>query len=161
MKIYEIFFNEFCEKFPNQVSMGNEPLVIFLKKNYSFQTNKNKLYSWKDAFNFQKLHVQRVFQKPYNTPALCWAFYYVNNNKRLNGKFLKVICCILCYNSRVNASSLVRIETKKTIKNHITKPTGITYGHKPCYNSKKIIGLFMYEDFFERWCFGFCWNLRD
>jgi hypothetical protein len=38
------------------------------------------------------LHVQRVFQRPYNTPALlCWAFDYVNNNKGLDEKVSQVI----------------------------------------------------------------------
>ncbi len=28
--------NEFCENFPNQVSMGKEPLIKTLKENFSF-----------------------------------------------------------------------------------------------------------------------------
>jgi hypothetical protein len=42
--------------------------------------------------------------------------YYVNNNKGLYGKVPQVICCMLCYNNPVNASSLVRIKTSKKNK---------------------------------------------
>ncbi len=34
--------------------------------------------------NLKKLHAQRLFWKPNNRNALCWAFYYVNDNKEID-----------------------------------------------------------------------------
>ncbi len=31
-----------------------------------------------------------------NKNALCWAFYCVNDNKKINVTSPKTICCILC-----------------------------------------------------------------
>jgi hypothetical protein len=31
----------------------------------------------------RKLHAQRLFWKPHNRNVLCWAFYCVNDNKKL------------------------------------------------------------------------------
>ncbi len=63
--------------------------------------------------NFEKLHAQIIFWKPHNIFALCWAFYCVNDNKKVNGKAPRVIYCMLCYNSRVDASNLMRIQVGK------------------------------------------------
>jgi hypothetical protein len=34
--------------------------------------------------NFKNLHAQRTFWRGNNIIALCWAFYYVNDNKEIN-----------------------------------------------------------------------------
>jgi hypothetical protein len=49
--------------------------------------------------NLEKLYVQRIKWKlGHNRNATCWAFYYVNDNKEVDVKFLQIIRCIeLCY----------------------------------------------------------------
>jgi len=59
--------------------------------------------------NIKKLHVQRVFWKPHNKPLLCWVFYYVNDIKEMDRKIPQVMHYIICYNSPIDAFSLIRI----------------------------------------------------
>jgi hypothetical protein len=44
---------------------------------------------------------KRLFQKPNNKNALCWAFYYVNDNKEIDFIVVQVMRCFLCYNSPI------------------------------------------------------------
>ncbi len=45
--------------------------------------------------------MNRLFWKPNNINALCWAFYYVNENKEIDLTTLQGMCCIFCHNSLV------------------------------------------------------------
>ncbi len=42
---------------------------------------------------------KKIFWKPNSRNALCWVFYCVNDNKKIDLTTLQVIYCILCYNS--------------------------------------------------------------
>ncbi len=42
--------------------------------------------------NLQKLYVQIIFWKSHNIIALCWAFYWVNDNKDVDVKSLQIMC---------------------------------------------------------------------
>jgi hypothetical protein len=50
---------------------------------------------------FLKLHAQRLFLKPNSRNALCWAFYYVNNNKEVDLTTPQVMCCIFYHNNSI------------------------------------------------------------
>jgi hypothetical protein len=41
------------------------------------------------------------FWKPNNKNALCWAFYYVNDNKDVLLEIFHIISCILSYNNSI------------------------------------------------------------
>jgi len=43
------------------------------------KTNEEKMKE-----NSKKLHAQRLFLKPNCIIVLCWAFYYVNDNKEVD-----------------------------------------------------------------------------
>jgi hypothetical protein len=49
----------------------------------------------------EKLHAQRLFWKSNSINALCWAFYYVNDNKEVDLKAPQIKCRIICYNSPI------------------------------------------------------------
>jgi hypothetical protein len=51
--------------------------------------------------NLKKLHAQGLFWKPSNKNALCWAFYYVNDNKEIDLTSLQVMCRIICYKNLI------------------------------------------------------------
>ncbi len=51
--------------------------------------------------NLKKLHAQRLFWKPNSKNALCWAFYYVNNNKEVDLIVLQIMHCIFWYNNPI------------------------------------------------------------
>jgi hypothetical protein len=55
--------------------------------------------------NLQKLYVQIIFWKSHNIIALCWAFYWVNDNKDVDVKSLQIMRCIFCYNNLVAISN--------------------------------------------------------
>jgi len=58
------------------------------------------------------LHLQRNKWKGHNRNATCWAFYYVNDNKKMDVKFLQTMRCIICYTSLVLMSNL-KIQARK------------------------------------------------
>jgi hypothetical protein len=71
-------------------------------------------------FFWKKLHAQRLFWKPNNKNALCWAFYYINDNKEVDLTTLQVISCIFGYNSLVlNLNPKLQARRKLIIYNTI------------------------------------------
>ncbi len=46
--------------------------------------------------NLKNLHLQRNKWKGHNRNATCWAFYYVNDNKKIDIKFPQTMKCIIC-----------------------------------------------------------------
>jgi len=49
----------------------------------------------------KKLDAQRLFWKLKSMYALCWAFFYVNNNKKVDLTTPQIMRCIICYNSPI------------------------------------------------------------
>jgi hypothetical protein len=45
--------------------------------------------------NEKKLHAQILFWEPNNKNALCWAFYYINDNKEIYLIGFQIMCYIL------------------------------------------------------------------
>jgi hypothetical protein len=41
------------------------------------------------------------FVETNNKNALCWAFYYVKDNKKVNITTPQIMCCIICHNNPV------------------------------------------------------------
>ena len=77
--------------------------------------------------NFQTLHIKRKKWKRHNRNAICWAFYYVNDNKEVDPRnFDQVMRCLFCYTSFVHASNPKTIERKVFIYGLIYKTYGIT-----------------------------------
>ncbi len=56
--------------------------------------------------NFKKQYVQRNKWKNHNRIAICWAFYYINDNQKVDVKVSQTMKCILCYNNIVLESNL-------------------------------------------------------
>jgi hypothetical protein len=73
---------------------------------------------------FQKLHVQRKFWKVHNINALCWAFYCVNDGKKVEIANHQVMRCIMCYVDPVNVHNQRIKERKASITYY--KTLGIT-----------------------------------
>jgi hypothetical protein len=51
--------------------------------------------------NFKNLHAQKVFWKRRSKNALCWAFYCVNDNKKINVSTPQIMHCIICHNNMI------------------------------------------------------------
>ncbi len=49
----------------------------------------------------KKLRAQSIFWRRNNRNSLCWAFYCVNNNKKMNAITLQIMQCILCHNDSI------------------------------------------------------------
>jgi len=71
------------------------------------KTNEEKMKE-----NSKKLHAQRLFWKPNSIIALCWAFYFANDNKEVDVTNPQVMHCILCQNSLV-LNSNPKIQAKR------------------------------------------------
>jgi hypothetical protein len=63
----------------------------------------------------QKLHVQREFWKGHDINFLCWAFYCVNDGKKVETTSHQVMRCILCYDNVVNIPNAIIKEIKGLI----------------------------------------------
>jgi hypothetical protein len=51
--------------------------------------------------NVNKLHVQRSLWRENNKNALCWAFYFVNDNKKVLKIAIQTMHCILCHSNPI------------------------------------------------------------
>jgi hypothetical protein len=49
--------------------------------------------------NLKKLCAQKLFWKLNSKNVLCWAFYCVNDNKKVDLIAFQTMCCIICYNN--------------------------------------------------------------
>jgi hypothetical protein len=61
--------------------------------------------------NLKKLHFQRKKWRHDSRNALCWSFYYVNNNKLVDVKCFQLMRCIFCHFNPIvitNAKSQAR-----------------------------------------------------
>jgi hypothetical protein len=106
------FFSEIestCDILMNEVRMEDEPLLepqenINLEENESFQIEGNKnlgMNEEKMKENFLKLHVQRSFWRGNNINALCWAFYYANDNKEIHVIASQTMHCIFSHSNPI------------------------------------------------------------
>jgi hypothetical protein len=85
----------------NEVKMEKIPMEEGSTKIPSQQTKRNIVLKIKEErmnFNLESLHVQRNKWKGNHRISLCLGFYYVCDNKKLDGENLKIMVCILCYN---------------------------------------------------------------
>jgi len=71
-----IIENEYCDVFPNQVSMEEVCLIETMEKNMNLQTQSNVIENDEEKmkWNLQKLHVQREKWRMHDKNALCWSF---------------------------------------------------------------------------------------
>jgi len=60
----------------------------------------------------KKLHVQRNKWKGHNRNSICWAFYCVNDNKRIDVIFFQTMIFIICYTSLMLVSN-IKTQAKK------------------------------------------------
>jgi hypothetical protein len=58
--------NDFCEIFPNEVSMEHEPLVEVSKENLNLQIETSSILGRMQVNIEKKLHVQKVFWRLLN-----------------------------------------------------------------------------------------------
>jgi hypothetical protein len=65
----------------------------------SLQTKRSN-NSYMNKNNLKKLHVQRIFWRG-NGNSLCWAFYFVHDNKEVNAIVLQIMRCIFCHNDPI------------------------------------------------------------
>jgi hypothetical protein len=91
--------NNTCYVFMNEVRIKDEILPkpkqmvsLQIERIRNVKMNKNHL---------KKLHAQRTFWRRHNINALCWAFYCVNDNKKVNVIAPQTMHCILCHNNPI------------------------------------------------------------
>lgn len=61
----------------------------------------------------KKLHAQKRCWKPYGRTSLCWSLNYINDNAKVDLKNIKMMYCILCFQTSVcgiNYSNEERID---------------------------------------------------
>jgi hypothetical protein len=51
--------------------------------------------------NLNKFHAQRSFWKENIINVLCWAFYCINDDKKVDMITFQTMCCILCNNNPI------------------------------------------------------------
>jgi hypothetical protein len=74
--------------------------------------------------NLKKLHAQRKIWKPHGRTSLCWSFYCVNDNAKVDLINTQIMHCVLCYQNpviRINP----RIQARKGLISYY-KTNGIT-----------------------------------
>jgi len=93
----------------NEVRMEDEHFLepqenVNLQENESLQIEKNRnlgINEKKMKKNFKQFHAQRSFWKRNSRNALCWAFYCVNDNKKINVITPQIMCYIPCHNNPI------------------------------------------------------------
>jgi hypothetical protein len=78
--------------------------------NDRFQTKQNTTQEIIDSNernemeeNLQTFHVQRKIWRKHNRNAIYWAFYCVNDDKKIDPENPSIMKCLVCYNSRMHA----------------------------------------------------------
>ncbi len=94
--------------------------------------------------NFKKLHVQRSFWRGNNKNVLCWAFYYVNDNKIFNVTTPQTMHCIFCHNNPIlNLNPKIQVSKGLIIYNTINGITTLKK-HVNLYHSN-VLNFFFEE----------------
>jgi hypothetical protein len=83
----------------NEVRIEDEMLLEHEEMG-SLQTKGSRNLEMNEK-NLKKLHAQRTFWRKNSKNALCWAFYCVNENKKVNVTIPQTMCCILCHNNPI------------------------------------------------------------
>jgi len=73
----------------------------------------------------EKLHVKKKIWKPHGITSLCWSFYCVNDNAKVDLVNIKVMRCILCHQNPVIGIN-PRTQMKKGLISYC-KTNGITF----------------------------------
>ncbi len=73
------------------------------RENPKLETKINKVSKECEKINkknikhiLEQLQIQRKKWCPRNRNALCWSFYYVNDNFKMNLDVFQMMCCLLC-----------------------------------------------------------------
>jgi hypothetical protein len=62
------------------------------------QTKSNKPSQIeKEKKNFKQLHVERKIWRPHNQNLLCWSFYYICDNEKVDNQAPQLMRCHICY----------------------------------------------------------------
>jgi hypothetical protein len=85
--------------FMNEIKIEDE-LLLELEEMRSLQT-KGSTDPKKKENNLKKLQVQTIFWSRNSRNALCWAFYCVNDNKKINVIALQTMHYIFCHNNPI------------------------------------------------------------
>jgi len=88
-----------CDVFMNEVRIEDEMLVK-VQKIVNLQTKGSKNLE-KNEKNLKKLYVQRTFWKGNSRNTLCWVFYYVNDNEKVNATTPQTMWCIIGHNNPI------------------------------------------------------------
>jgi hypothetical protein len=78
--------------------------------------------------NLKKLHAQRKIWRSHVRLSLCWSFYYVNDNVKIDIENTQIMHYILCYQEPIIGINL-RIQTRKRLIFYYKK-NGITFPKK-------------------------------
>jgi hypothetical protein len=74
--------------------------------------------------NLKKLHAKRKTWKPHGKTSLCWNFYCVNDNAKVDLVNTQIMCYILCYQNSIIRINL-RVQARKGSVSYY-KTNGIT-----------------------------------
>ncbi len=112
-----------------EICINNVILEDLFEENPNVQTETSRnLKNDKEKImkgNLKKLFVQRKSQKPHGKTSLCWSFYFVNDNAKIDLVNTQIMYCILCYQNLV-----IGIDPKTKMKKGLIsyyKTNGITF----------------------------------
>ncbi len=86
--------NKGCEMFMNEAKYKDK-VMEEIQENPSLQIKENKILNTdeKNINVFLKLlHSQRKEWRPHNKNALCWPFFYVNDNTKMTFVVTQIMC---------------------------------------------------------------------
>jgi len=96
----------------------------FVVFTFRFTFESIKEFGGASKINLKKLHTQRKSSKPHKIFSLCWNFYCVNDNVKIDLENTHIMHCILYYQELVIGINL-RIQTRKRLISYY-KTNGIT-----------------------------------
>ncbi len=92
----EISWNEWNMK--DEIMNGNLQTKQNTTKEITNHNENNEMER-----NLQTLHTQMKKWRRHSRNVICWAFYYVNDDKEVDLLNLQVMRCVLCYNNPMYA----------------------------------------------------------
>ncbi len=116
--------NEGCEMFMNEAKYKDK-VMEEIQENLSLQIKENKVLTNDEKNmkqNLKLLHSQREKWRPHNRNALCWPFFYLNDNAKWHLIYFKscVNNCMLCYSNPMFSFN-PRMKLKKGLIFYYTK----------------------------------------
>jgi hypothetical protein len=81
----------------NEVRVEDEPLQEFEENANVWKEGSKNLEKNEQKMKeiLKKVHAQRLFWKPHSKNALCWALFYVNDNKEVDLIVLQIMHYLL------------------------------------------------------------------